>query len=55
MFNKNEKLKRIYCRIHHLLQGYRPFLSVDQVKDLDFIEIATKEEELNLLNYIIVE
>ena len=50
-------LKRVYCRVHHLLQGFDPFLDKAQVQSLnyDLVEVAKLEEERGLLSYIIVK
>ena len=47
-------LKVIYCRTHHLLQGFPPFLSDQQLKELnyDFVSVATEERRRGLLDYI---
>ena len=49
--------KIIYCRAHHLLQGFESFLNLDQLKECDYdvVKIASLEKKLGYLNYIKVE
>ena len=55
--NKYKELKKVCCRINHLVQGFMPFLSEEELKDLnyDLVLIAEKENQLGLLNYIKIE
>lgn len=47
-------LKVIYCRAHHLLQGFESFLTTEELISCehDVVRIATLEQELGYLQYI---
>lgn len=46
--------KVIYCRAHHLLQGFESFLTEEELKECDYdvVRIATMERDKGYLQYI---
>jgi hypothetical protein len=48
--------KVVYCRAHHLLQGFEPFLTPEELItcEHDVVRIATLERDLGYLQYITV-
>ena len=55
--DRYEVLKRIYCRVHHLYQGFPFLISNEEAKKLgyDYLSIAEREEKEGKLSYIKVD